>query len=88
MMANPEMDPDKVNIPYVEPETEKCAGVSVADQRRAEAEPVTEPVEPDPGELAAAIASVGATLKTIPAVPAIARQGGMNPPRPLWGVGE
>jgi hypothetical protein len=61
MTPNPEMDPDKVNIPYVEPE---------------------------PLGLVAAMASVGATLETIPAAPAITRRGGMNPPRPPWGTEE
>jgi hypothetical protein len=88
MMDNPDMDPNKINIPYVEPETEKCAGMSVAGQRRAEVEPVTEPVEPDPGELAAAFASVNDTLAMDTAVFAIARHGGMTPPRPPWGAGE
>jgi len=59
-----------------------------ADQTQAEAEPATCPAEPDPDGLTVAIASVNDTLVRDTAVPAIARRGGMNPPRPPWGEGE
>lgn len=60
-MPNPSMDPSKANIPYVEPEVEKCGGVSIADQVRAEypsTAPTESPTTIDLDALAAAIASL------------------------------
>ena len=59
-----------------------------AEQMQAEAEPATCPAESGPDRLAAALASVGTTLAENSTVPAIARRGGMNPPRPQWGAEE
>jgi len=81
-MPNPEMDPEKANIPYVEPEVKKCSGVSIADQARAEAATgLTEaPQETNEDALAAAIVSLNEA--TASAEPVAAVSAGPNSPPP------
>ncbi|MCP4453068.1 MAG: hypothetical protein GY809_16525 [Planctomycetes bacterium] len=50
-MPNPDMDPDKINIPYVEPEGETCSDTPIVDQDGlnaaiANTEPATALAEP------------------------------------------
>lgn len=88
MMPNPEMDPDKVNIPYVEPKAEECSDMSIADQMRAEARAASAKSLPsiNPDELNAALATIEPT--TAAAEPVTPNLGALTPSRPPSGSCE